>query len=120
MARRSGRLSGGQGLRPCPLRLLWALLDGVKLDSVDDRVVTDRTGVGGPSAERFEFGFACPSKVGSVDGSEGDQLDRVNLDLLDKLTERAEITDACTSVVHEHGRNDHIIPAAVVARRAAL
>jgi len=41
----------------------------------------DGPSVSGPSSERFEVCFASSADIGVVDGGEGDQFDRVNLDL---------------------------------------
>ena len=41
----------------------------------------DRPSMGGPSSERFEVCFASSADVGAVDGREGDQFDRLDLDL---------------------------------------
>jgi len=57
-----------------------ALSDDVELDPVEKSLVTDRPGVGSPLAEGFEIDFAGAPHVGVVDGGEGDQLDRVDLD----------------------------------------
>ena len=58
-----------------------ASLDGVELDPENERVITDRTRVGGSQAEGLKVGLAGSSQVSVVDGGERDQLNRVDLDL---------------------------------------
>src|ERR1039458_1328860 len=57
------------------------LFSDVELDPVEESLIVDRASMGSPLAERFEVCFASLTYVGVVDGGEGDQFDRVNLDL---------------------------------------
>jgi hypothetical protein len=65
--------------RPSPGSVAGA--HGVKLDSIDERVLVDRTGVCGAPAERLAVGLAGSSDVRAGDRCERDKLDRVDLDL---------------------------------------
>jgi hypothetical protein len=53
----------------------------MELDSVDERVFIDRTGVCGAAAERLAVWLAGPSNVLGADLRERDKLDRIDLDL---------------------------------------
>jgi hypothetical protein len=57
------------------------LFSDVELDPVEEGFIVDRPSMGGPLSERFKVCLASLEYVGVVDGREGDQLDRVNLDL---------------------------------------
>ena len=56
------------------------LPNDMELDPVE-RCRHRSAGMGGPSSKRFEVCFAGPTDVGVVDEREGDQLNRINLDL---------------------------------------
>jgi hypothetical protein len=53
----------------------------VELHPVEQRVVADRPGVGGPGAQRLQIGLAGAAHVGRGDRRERQQLDGVDLDL---------------------------------------
>ena len=52
----------------------------MELDPVQERVVTDGTGVSGSPAEGLEVSLAGAAQIEIIDGGEGDELDRVDLD----------------------------------------
>jgi hypothetical protein len=53
----------------------------MELDPVNECFIVDGPSMGGPSSERLEVCFASSADVGVVDGKEGDEFDRVHLDL---------------------------------------
>src|SRR4051812_4487337 len=57
-----------------------AVVDGVELDPVHERVVVDGAGVRGAGAHGLEVGLTAPPDVGRGDGAERHQLHLVDLD----------------------------------------
>jgi hypothetical protein len=53
----------------------------MELDPVKERVVTDGTGVSGSPAEGLEVSLAGAPQIEILDGGEGNELDRLDLDL---------------------------------------
>jgi len=68
--------------------------DRVELDSIDERVLADRSGVRGALAQRLAVGLAGSSHVVSADRRERDQVDGVNLDLTGADSIAAALLDA--------------------------
>jgi hypothetical protein len=55
--------------------------DHVELDSIQDRVVTDRPRMRRPFAQRLSIGFARSTHINVTDRVEREQIDRVDLDV---------------------------------------
>ena len=53
----------------------------MELDPVQERVITDGAGVSGSPAQGLEVSLAGAPQIEILDGGEGDELDRVDLDL---------------------------------------
>ena len=53
----------------------------MELDPVKEGVVTDGAGVGGSPTEGLQVSLARAAQIGILDGGEGDELARVDLDL---------------------------------------
>jgi hypothetical protein len=56
------------------------VVDDMEIHAIDQRVLRDRTSMGGPFTKRFSVLLTRASHVVGSDGAEGHQLDRVDLD----------------------------------------
>jgi hypothetical protein len=68
------------------------MLDDVELDSIQDRVVVDRSRVSRTLAERLSIKLAGSTHIVGADRVERDQVDRVDLNV--NVPDRVHATDA--------------------------
>lgn len=66
---------------PAPSFSRALVSDDVELDSIQDSVITDRSRMSGTFTERFSIRFTRSTHVTTADRVEGDQVDRVDLNV---------------------------------------